>query len=151
MESVSYKTMVNIPFDTEWMQKENSLLPRYSSLSLSLPCTSKMCGIDKEVNTNSMFVQYKDVTNIQELAKGFLLGALYREGLSVDDVIFFPVEHMESVNKLGMPVYIWATNEGFELETWFLDKSHYEKYDVGNEAPVKQYKTHTNVACITSK
>lgn len=72
-----------------------------------------------------MEIPISQVKDIQELAKGFLLGALFQQGLKVDDVVFYPYPTIELANQKGEPVYIHVTENTFQLETWFQKKDVY--------------------------
>ncbi|AUR89225.1 hypothetical protein NVP1121O_197 [Vibrio phage 1.121.O._10N.286.46.C4] len=63
-----------------------------------------------------------EVANIQEVAKGFLLGALYQQGLDLQDVVFEPSDTMNGVYLKGEPVYVHRCGDNYELETWFHKK-----------------------------
>ena len=68
----------------------------------------------------------KDVVkDIQEYAKGFLFGSLYKRGLTLNEVVFLPADTIEHINTKGKPVYIFELEDHYELECWFISKQEY--------------------------
>ncbi len=59
------------------------------------------------------------VNNIDCVAQGFLLGALYARGKKLEEVTFYPADTVTDVNTHGKPVYVLEFENHYELETHF--------------------------------
>ena len=115
--------LVQIPFDTKWMDdKGYRTLPYKSGKYVPSKEIIVRGGINSYIN-----VDIKYIDNIQEFAKGFLFGALYKLGLTLDEVVFLPADHKDFINNNGEPVYIFLKDNTIQLESWFIKESEYNK------------------------
>uniref|UniRef100_A0AB39AJB2 Uncharacterized protein n=1 Tax=Vibrio phage P018-4 TaxID=3229728 RepID=A0AB39AJB2_9CAUD len=111
--------LVQIPFDTGWMDDKGYRTLPYKS-DVYIPNEElTVRGSEKSY----MKIPMRYVDNIQELAKGFLFGSLYKSGLTLDEVVFFPADTVKHSTEKGEPVYIFVKDDHFELESWFARSS----------------------------
>lgn len=111
--------LVQIPFDTKWMDDKGYRTLPYKS-DVYIPNNEL---IERGSEKAYMKIPMRYVDNIQELAKGFLFGSLYKSGLTLDEVVFFPADTVEHSTEKGEPVYIFVKDDHFELESWFAHSS----------------------------
>lgn len=115
--------LVQVPFDTSWMDYKGHRILPYKSREYVPNKEFITRGSDKSY----MRVPIRYVDSIQELAKGFLFGSLYKLGLTLDEVVFLPADTVKHANDKGEPVYIFIKGDYFELESWFIEEVEYNR------------------------
>ncbi|QFR59252.1 hypothetical protein 2018Mat004_0940 [Vibrio phage ICP1] len=122
----TFTNFTNIKFDTSWMSKRGSSSRDLGYTGVSVVPVEPIGDSVRCSDTKGfMEIPISQVKDIQELAKGFLLGALFQQRLKIDDVVFYPCPTIELANQKGEPVYIHVTENTFQLETWFQKKDVY--------------------------